>query len=136
MFELITAVGSGALLLFTLAVLLGWKKKTPKLRALLMLGVGSGVIGLVTAALAVFGSGTAAINGTLAMIASVATLVGTFIVVHDLWPKNSATNTTGWVALVLPAFAALAGGGIVSRIVGSTSGAIAGFGQAIMDGLF
>jgi hypothetical protein len=132
----LTGVGGAILLLATLTMLLLWKKRVPKITAILMLGVGSGLTGVLLGIAALFADVAGILTGGVTVVMGIVTLALAFVVIHDLWPRHSADAKTAYAALALPVFAAGAGGGVIPELVRHVTGGVAGGAASVMSHLF
>lgn len=131
-----------AVIALTIAGVLMWKRKMPKIVALLMLVAGGGLqagwlggilASGIDAAAALAGSLTSAAFGTA--VPAVLAVVGLIVYVHDMWPKHSAGRLTAGIGLVLPALVSYLGGAAGS-IAGSGVDAIGGAIGGALGALF
>lgn len=130
-------VGSAALLMLTLAALFLWRKRAPKVTALLMLGVGAGLGGLLGSWLStMLGWGISMLGTVLgAGAAACVFLVLGYIVLDDLWPRHKANKMTAVAALLLVPVAVITGGSI-TQIATGAGNAISRGGESVVARLF
>lgn len=123
-----------ATLLLTLALLLLWKRKVPKIVAVLMLAASATIGGLIGQWIGTATDWTTTLFGSVVggVASAVITLVLAFIVIHDMWPKNNADKKTAFAAFLLPWFAA---GGLLAQIVNSIANVVTRAGSAVFGGL-
>lgn len=136
-----------AVVALAVAGTLMWKRRLPKIVALLALvagaGLSSGFLGRllergIDGAASLMGSLTSAAFG--AAVPAVLAVVGLIVFIHDLWPGNRAGRLTAGVGLALPpllghlggAAGSIAGSGVeaVGSAVGGALGALFGVGGA------
>lgn len=115
-----------AVIALAIAGTLTWKRKLPKIVALLALvagaGLTSGWVGntlhsCVGALADLVGSFTSSAFGVA--VPAVIAVVGLIIFVHDIWPRHSASRLTAGVGLVLPVLLTYLGG-----VAGSAAGSV------------
>lgn len=130
LFVLITSVSLATLGAFLVGLFLRKKKKLPKFAALLWMAAGAGLAALVLGLMTVFPFLAQAAR-FIWWVPAALFIWGLLTVVHDLWPRNRADDSTGSWSLMLPVLAALAGGavpGAVGRFAAAlNSGAAAAF---------
>jgi hypothetical protein len=123
-----------------LALLLAWKRKAPKITALLALiagaGLTAGMIGTYTSRFVTYTQGLTATATNQAVGVAVPAILGitlAFIVLHDMWPKHNASRFTAVAAFFLPVVAASIPGpfgdgvrALINGVVGVGGGLIGG----------
>lgn len=128
--------GAAAILLLTVALLLMWKRKAPKLTTVLMIGAGAGIGGLIGQWIDV---GASWVTSLLAMVlggaaGAVISVVLAFIVGHDMWRGHAANRLTIASGFLLPVF--VVGGGLLGQIVNGIANLVNRFGSVLAGGLF
>ncbi len=127
---------SMAALALTIAAILVWKKKTPRIAALLALAAGVGITGgllgrFLTDAVrwmsSLVGDLTSQMLGSA--VPAVLAVAALIVFVHDVWPKHTPSRITPAIGLLLPVLVASIGGAagtLATSAIHMISSALAG----------